>query len=86
MIDRKMCKIEMLFLYEEISEDLVVDVFRKEVENFRENGVILDIDEDFYVCIFVLRFLLNVGFIEEEFDDLNEIIGSIFCLNDVKEE
>lgn len=54
MIDRKMCKIEMLFLYEEISEDLVVDVFRKEVENFRENGVILDIDEDFYVCIFVL--------------------------------
>lgn len=76
----------MLFLYEEISEDLVVDVFRKEVENFRENGVILDIDEDFYVCIFVLWFLLNVGFIEEEFDDLNEIIGSIFCLNDVKEE
>lgn len=76
----------MLFLYEEISEDLVVDVFRKEVENFREIGVILDIDEDFYVCIFVLWFLLNVGFIEEEFDDLNEIIGSIFCLNDVKEE
>lgn len=54
MIDRKMCKVEMLFLYEEISEDLVVDVFRKEVENFRVNGVILDIDEDFYVCIFVL--------------------------------
>lgn len=76
----------MLFLYEEISEDLVVDVFRKVVENFRENGVILDIDEDFYVCIFVLWFLLNVGFIEEEFDDLNEIIGSIFCLNNVKEE
>lgn len=76
----------MLFLYEEISEDLVVDVFRKEVENFRVNGVILDIDEDFYVCIFVLWFLLNVGFIEEEFDDLNEIIGSIFCLNNVKEE
>lgn len=76
----------MLFLYEEISEDLVVDVFRKEVENFWENGVILDIDEDFYVCIFVLWFLLNVGFIEEEFDDLNEIIGSIFCLNNVKEE
>lgn len=86
VIDRKTCKIEMSFLHEEISEDLAADVFRKEAENFRENGVILDIDEDFYACTFASRPLLNAGFTEEELDDLNEITGSIFCPNNVKEE
>lgn len=86
VIDRETCKIEMSFLHEEISEDFAADVFRKEAENFKENGVILDIDEDFYACTFASRPLLNVGFTEEELDDLNEIIGSIFCPNNVKEE
>lgn len=55
VIDRETCKIEMSFLHEEISEDFAADVFRKEAENFKENGVILDIDEDFYACTFASR-------------------------------
>lgn len=86
VIDRKTCKIEMSFLHEEIREDFAAAVFRKEAENLRENGVILDIDEDFYACAFASRPLLNAGFTEEELNDLNEIIGSIFCPNNVKEE
>lgn len=46
----------------------------------------MDIDEDFYACTFASRPLLNAGFTEEELDDLNEITGSIFCPNNVKEE
>lgn len=86
VIDKDTCKIEMSFLHEEINEDFASNVFRREAENLRGNGVILDIDEDFYACTFASRPLLNAGFTEEELDQLNEIIGDIFCPNNVKEE
>jgi hypothetical protein len=85
-IDSKTCKLETKFIYEEIREDKAADIFREEGHKYRENGVILDIDEDFFGCTYASRTLLDAGITEEEFDSLNEVLGRIFCPRNAKEE
>ena len=86
VIDRKMCNTEMSFYHEEIREDVAADILRRETEYYKENGVILDIDEDFYGCTFASRPLLNAGFTDKELDAFNEIISMILCPYNAKEE
>ncbi|XP_056017898.1 uncharacterized protein LOC125670314 isoform X2 [Ostrea edulis] len=85
-IDFKTCKSETKFMFEEIREDLAADIFWRNGNEYRENGVILDIDEDFFGCTYASQTLLDAGITEEEFRSINEILGRIFCPNNAKEE
>ncbi|XP_056022127.1 UPF0489 protein C5orf22 homolog [Ostrea edulis] len=85
-IDFKTCKSKKTFIYEEIREDLAPDIFRRKGNEYRENGVILDIDEDFFGCTYASQIMLDAGITEEEFRYINEILGRIFCPNNAKEE
>ncbi|XP_061191206.1 UPF0489 protein C5orf22 homolog [Saccostrea echinata] len=85
-IDPKTCRTEITFSYEEVREDLAADIFRREANKYKENGVILDIDEDFFACTYASRPLLNAGLTEKELESINDIVSGTFCPNNAKEE
>ncbi|XP_062581519.1 uncharacterized protein LOC134243301 isoform X2 [Saccostrea cucullata] len=85
-IDPKTCKTEITFSYEEVREDLAADIFRREANTYKENGVILDIDEDFFACTYASRPLLDAGLTEKEIDSVNDIVSGTLCPNNAKEE
>jgi hypothetical protein len=85
-IDFHRCKSEKTISFEEVREDLAADIFMQNGDKYKDNEVVLDIDEDFFGCTYASQIMFDAGITDDEIQSINKIIGHLFCPYNAKEE
>ena len=86
MVKSMLCSAELTGVIEFVHESRAVELLKRGDWIMKEEKVLLDIDEDYYGCESSVMPLYNAGLYKAAITRLSQLIGKLFCANDVHNE
>lgn len=85
-IPRSQCNAKKTFLYEVIREDVALDYLHNSKWLPIKDEVILDIDEDYYGCVYASQPLLDSGIKNQELEHISNYLSKLVCPKSLAQE